>query len=107
MSVRLVISMQAKPGKGAEMLAEMEKRCVEVRKEPGCLQFEAFLSGNDPTASACSSTGRTRLPSMSTPGLMPRRRRTRAWPNCARTVRQRVRTTSTTALGRPSFTSCA
>jgi len=48
MSVRLVISMQAKPGKGAEMLAEMEKRCVQVRKEPGCLQFEAFLSGNDP-----------------------------------------------------------
>jgi quinol monooxygenase YgiN len=48
MSVRLVISMQAKPGKGAEMLAEMEKRCVEVRREPGCLQFEAFLSGNNP-----------------------------------------------------------
>jgi quinol monooxygenase YgiN len=48
MAVRLVVMMNAKPGKGAEMLAEMEKRCVEVRKEPGCQQFEVFQSGNDP-----------------------------------------------------------
>lgn len=48
MSVRLVITMQAKPGKGSELLAEVEKRCVEVRKEPGCEQFEVFQSGNDP-----------------------------------------------------------
>jgi quinol monooxygenase YgiN len=45
MPVRLVISMQAKPGKGAELLRVMEERCREVRKEPGCEQFEAFQSG--------------------------------------------------------------
>jgi quinol monooxygenase YgiN len=39
--------MNAQPGKGAELLKAMEQRCVEVRKEPGCLQFEAFQSGRD------------------------------------------------------------
>jgi quinol monooxygenase YgiN len=48
MSVRLVINMKAAPGKGAQLLKAMEERCVEVRKEPGCEQFEAFQSGNDP-----------------------------------------------------------
>ena len=47
MSVRLVITMNAQPGKGADLLAEMETRCVEVRKEPGCEQFEVFQSGNN------------------------------------------------------------
>ena len=48
MPVRLVINMRATPGKGAELLKAMEERCVEVRKEPGCEQFEVFQSGNDP-----------------------------------------------------------
>lgn len=48
MSVRLVINLQARPGKGAELLKVMEQRCVEVRKEPGCQQFEVFQSGHDP-----------------------------------------------------------
>ncbi len=48
MSVRLIVGMTAQPGKGSELLAEMEKRCVEVRKEPGCEQFEVFQSGNNP-----------------------------------------------------------
>jgi quinol monooxygenase YgiN len=48
MPVRLVISLQAQPGKGAELLRAMEQRCVEVRKEPGCQQFEVFQSGNNP-----------------------------------------------------------
>jgi quinol monooxygenase YgiN len=48
MPVRLVISMNAKPGKGAELLKAMEQRCVEVRQEPGCMQFEIFQSGHDP-----------------------------------------------------------
>jgi quinol monooxygenase YgiN len=48
MPVRLVINMKAAPGKGAALLQAMEERCVEVRKEPGCQQFEAFLSGHDP-----------------------------------------------------------
>jgi quinol monooxygenase YgiN len=47
MSVRLVINMKAVPGKGSELLKLMEERCVEVRKEPGCEQFEVFQSAND------------------------------------------------------------
>ena len=48
MPVRLVINMKAAPGRGADLLKAMEARCVEVRKEPGCEQFEVFQSGNDP-----------------------------------------------------------
>lgn len=48
MPVRLVVSLQAKPGKGAELLKAMEQRCVEARQEPGCLQFEVFQSGHNP-----------------------------------------------------------
>jgi quinol monooxygenase YgiN len=48
MPVRLVINLQARPGKGAELLKAMEQRCVEVRREPGCQQFEVFQSGNNP-----------------------------------------------------------
>jgi quinol monooxygenase YgiN len=48
MSVRLVIEMRSVPGKGAELLKAMEARCVNVRKEPGCEQFEVFQSANDP-----------------------------------------------------------
>jgi quinol monooxygenase YgiN len=48
MSVRLVISMEAAPGKGAELLKAMEARCVLSRTDKGCLQFEAFQSGNNP-----------------------------------------------------------
>jgi quinol monooxygenase YgiN len=44
MSVRLVISLQANPGKGAELAVAMAARCLEVQKEPGCLQFEVFQS---------------------------------------------------------------
>ena len=47
MSVRLVINMKAAPGKGNELLKAMEERCIEVRDEPGCRQFEVFQSGND------------------------------------------------------------
>jgi quinol monooxygenase YgiN len=48
MPVRLVVSLQAQPGKGAELLKAMEQRCAEARQEPGCLQFEAFQSGHNP-----------------------------------------------------------
>ncbi len=47
MAVRLVITMQAKPGRGAELLEEMERRCVAARAEPGCEQFEVFQSARD------------------------------------------------------------
>ena len=48
MSLRLVITMRAKSGKGKELLAAMEQRCIEVRREPGCEQFEVFESAQDP-----------------------------------------------------------
>jgi quinol monooxygenase YgiN len=48
MPVRLVISMRARPGRGADLAKAMEQRCVDVRKEPGCQQFEVFQSANDP-----------------------------------------------------------
>jgi len=48
MAVRLVITMTAAPGKGADLAAAMRARCVEVVKEPGCEQFEVFRSAVDP-----------------------------------------------------------
>jgi quinol monooxygenase YgiN len=48
MPVRLVITMKANPGKGAELAAAMKARCLEVQKEPGCLQFEVFQSAVEP-----------------------------------------------------------
>ena len=48
MAVRLVITLNATPGKGGELARTMRERCAEVRKEPGCEQFEAFQSVDDP-----------------------------------------------------------
>ena len=48
MSVRLVIEINAKPGKGAELAKLQAERCLEVQKEPGCLQFEIFQSALNP-----------------------------------------------------------
>ena len=48
MSVRLVIEINAKPGKGAELAKLQAARCLEVQKEPGCLQFEIFQSAVNP-----------------------------------------------------------
>src|SRR5215212_7450934 len=48
MPVRLVVSLKAKPGKGAELLQAMAQRCRDAQQEPGCRQFEVFQSGLDP-----------------------------------------------------------
>ncbi|MBS0643136.1 MAG: antibiotic biosynthesis monooxygenase family protein [Acetobacteraceae bacterium] len=48
MSVRLVVTISANPGRGAELAAVFRARCAEVMKEPGCLQFEVFQSQLDP-----------------------------------------------------------
>jgi quinol monooxygenase YgiN len=48
MPVRLVITMRAKPGKGAELAQAMASRCRAVQSEPGCQQFEVFQSALDP-----------------------------------------------------------
>ena len=48
MSVRLVVSIAAMPGKGADLLAVFRHRCADVTKEPGCEQFEVFQSALNP-----------------------------------------------------------
>jgi quinol monooxygenase YgiN len=48
MSVRLVVHIDAAPGKGAELAQVFRGRCAEVMKEPGCLQFEVFQSALSP-----------------------------------------------------------
>jgi quinol monooxygenase YgiN len=48
MSLRLIISLSAAPGKGAEFAAAFKGRCEEVMTEPGCEQFEVFQSALDP-----------------------------------------------------------
>jgi quinol monooxygenase YgiN len=48
MSVRLVISINAAPGKGNELLQAMKARCELSQKDAGCLQFEVFQSAFDP-----------------------------------------------------------
>jgi quinol monooxygenase YgiN len=47
-SVRLVITIEAKAGKGAELAEAYKARCLEVQKEPGCEQFEVFRSALNP-----------------------------------------------------------
>ena len=48
MSVRLVVSITAEPGKGAELTQVYRGRCTDVMKEPGCEQFEVFQSALNP-----------------------------------------------------------
>jgi quinol monooxygenase YgiN len=48
MAVRLVVSITAVPGKGAELAQAYKARCEECMKEPGCEQFEVFQSVLDP-----------------------------------------------------------
>lgn len=48
MSIRLVVTITAVPGKGAELAQVMKARCEEAAKEPGCEQFEVFQSVANP-----------------------------------------------------------
>jgi quinol monooxygenase YgiN len=48
MSVRLVVTLTAAPGKGSELARVFRDRCAEVMQEPGCEQFEVFQSVLDP-----------------------------------------------------------
>jgi quinol monooxygenase YgiN len=48
MSVRLVVTITAAPGKGSELAQGFKARCAEVMKEPGCEQFEVFQSVVNP-----------------------------------------------------------
>ena len=48
MSVRLVVTITAAPGKGGELAQAYKGRCAEVMQEPGCEQFEVFQSVLNP-----------------------------------------------------------
>jgi quinol monooxygenase YgiN len=48
MSVRLVVTITAAPGKGNELTQAMKARCADSSKDAGCLQFEVFQSALDP-----------------------------------------------------------
>jgi quinol monooxygenase YgiN len=48
MSIRLVVTITAAPGKGAELAQAYKARCAEAMQEPGCEQFEIFQGVADP-----------------------------------------------------------
>jgi quinol monooxygenase YgiN len=48
MPVRLVVHIDAAPGKGSELAQVFRGRCQEVMREPGCQQFEVFQSVLNP-----------------------------------------------------------
>ena len=48
MAIRLIVGINAAPGKGTELGKAYRDRCLEVMKEPGCEQFEVFQSVVDP-----------------------------------------------------------
>jgi quinol monooxygenase YgiN len=48
MPVRLVVTITAAPGKGAELAQAFRARCAECMQEPGCEQFEVFQSVLNP-----------------------------------------------------------
>lgn len=48
MAVRLVITVEAEAGKGAELAKAMNDYCQRAAQEPGCEQFELFHSATDP-----------------------------------------------------------
>jgi quinol monooxygenase YgiN len=48
MTLRLVVSITAAPGKGSELAQVYKARCADIMKEPGCEQFEVFQSVVNP-----------------------------------------------------------
>ena len=48
MSIRLVVTITAAPGKGAELAQAYRARCADAMTEPGCEQFEIFQGVADP-----------------------------------------------------------
>lgn len=48
MAVRLVVSITAAPGKGAEFARAFTPRCELSRTDRGCQQFELFQSVENP-----------------------------------------------------------
>src|SRR5579863_5764425 len=48
MQVRLVVTIDAMPGKGSELAQAFRARCLECMQEDGCEQFEVFQSVLNP-----------------------------------------------------------
>lgn len=48
MAIRLIVTITAAPGKGAELAALYKARCTQIMHESGCEQFEVFQSVLNP-----------------------------------------------------------
>ena len=48
MAIRILVTIDALPGKGAELARARAPRHAEARKEPGCEQFDLFQDTEDP-----------------------------------------------------------
>ena len=48
MAIRLVVTITATPGKGAELAQVLKARCAAAAQEPGCEQFEVFQAVANP-----------------------------------------------------------
>jgi quinol monooxygenase YgiN len=80
MAIRLVVTFSALPGKGKDFAEAFAPVIEEVHKEPGCQQYELFVSRDDPdklvllekwadeaTLDAHSAANRARGPSPTAP----------------------------------------
>ena len=48
MAIRIIVPMQALPGKGPELAKLRAPRHAEVRKDAGCEQFDLYQNVEDP-----------------------------------------------------------
>src|SRR5207249_4520459 len=48
MAIRILVPMQALPGKGQELARARATRHAEVRKDPGCEQFDLYQNIENP-----------------------------------------------------------
>ena len=48
MAIRLIVGINAAPGKGSELANLYKARCADIMTEPGCEQFEVFQSVVNP-----------------------------------------------------------
>src|SRR5580658_8767640 len=93
MALRLIITLNAAPGKGAEFAEAFRTRCAEVMQEPGCEQFEVFRSVLDPDKLVLHELWTDQAALDATPRSTPPARRCR--PACAPRRAPSARTTST------------
>src|SRR5438045_9174558 len=48
MSIRLVVHITAKPGRGPEFARIYNARCAEIRKRAGCIEHQIYQDLSDP-----------------------------------------------------------